>query len=134
MDVEQATIRAPEITDHGSRGDNEIALDWLQITAHEVRGVAFVSGALLDFLPQQAAAARRLLVTSWLLSGGGLEEHDAAACRAAVRFWASRRGDLQSWRQATVTTVLFDLERYGLVESFSKVANGFLVNLREAIT
>lgn len=87
---------------------------------------------LVDDAHPYVHSARRLFLTAWLLSGGTAGELSADACGAAVRFWNARKGALHSWRRVTITTLLFDLESHGLVESFEETAGGFNVLIQEA--
>lgn len=75
--------------------------------------------------------ARRLLVVAWLLAGGVDGDESDVPTRAAVAFWRAHPTELRSWRPATLTTVLFQLEALGMVESFETTEGGFHVKLRE---
>ena len=77
--------------------------------------------------------ARRLLALSWLLAGGVDGDPGAGPCRASVDFWATQRGELGSWRPATLTTILFQLEALGVVESFTEAKGGFHVQLTKEL-
>ena len=75
--------------------------------------------------------ARRLLALAWLLAGGVDGAPGEAPCRASVAFWAQHAAALRSWRPATLTTILFQLEALGLIESFAEADTGFHVKLKE---
>jgi hypothetical protein len=75
--------------------------------------------------------ARRLLALAWLLAGGLTDAPGDLACRASVAFWAEHKPALRSWRPATLGAILFQLEALGVVESFTEVANGFHVKMKE---
>ena len=74
--------------------------------------------------------ARRLFLTVWLLAGIATVEAEEAV-RATTAFWNARKSSLHNWRRVTVTTLLFELESLGLVESFTAAPGGFKVTLRE---
>ena len=75
--------------------------------------------------------ARRLLALAWLLAGGVDGAPGEAPCRASVAFWAQHAAALRSWRPATLTTILFQLEALGLIESITQTDTGFHVKMKE---
>lgn len=133
MDVQSSAVSTPENTEPTPRGGNADSPAKVSTTLPKCNPVCesvYLPARLLDGIDLAAACSRRLLVTAWLLSGG---EEGTHAARAAVRFWHGHRDALLSWRAATVTTVLFDLQALGLVESFSAAVGGFSVSLKEVV-
>jgi hypothetical protein len=93
----------------------------------------FDAAGLTDDLADREGlrVARRLLALAWLLAGGLGGLPGDAPCRASVAFWGQHKPELRSWRPCTLTTILFQLEALGVVESFTATDGGFHVQLKE---
>lgn len=133
MDIQEAALPAPTNTEHRSRDRNGVTIPARTVF---VERQLLIAADFADDSHHYVNSARRLLVTAWLLAGGiQADESDVAdGTRAAVAFWNRRKLDLHKWHRATVTTVLFQLEHLGLIESFETTEGGFLVNVREGIS
>jgi hypothetical protein len=121
MDVQSLPTAAPANTECTSRDD--------------IGGTPiFLPAALLEAadVHTEARAATRLLITLWLVTRG--EESTPEQVRWVVMFWHERKRQLNPTRRfATMTTVLFELEWLGFVESFEPVPSGFAVKLKEVV-
>lgn len=74
--------------------------------------------------------ARRLILLAWLFAGGADGEGEGfPALQASGEFWQQWPSELRSWRPATVTTILFQLDTLGAIE-FAAAPGGFHVKLR----
>jgi hypothetical protein len=93
----------------------------------------FEAAGLTDDLADREGlrVARRMLALAWLIAGGLSGSPGDDACRASVEFWGQHRAELRSWRPATLTTILFQLEALGAIEAFTESDDGFHVQLKE---